>query len=159
MVAEVMKRVEAIDVASIYMLAGSYHHGLNGIQQDQTKAIELYTRAAELGSSKAHNFLGYIYHEGGNLKKAKFHYEAAAMLGHEAARFNIGVLEYDYGKMERAIKHWTIAASAGDYVAMQQLRKYFEIGVFSRELIDSTLAAYNSSCAEMRSRARDAYVR
>jgi hypothetical protein len=29
----------------------------------------------------------------------------------------------------------------------------------SRESIDSTLAAYNTSCAEMRSEARDAYIR
>jgi TPR repeat protein len=30
---------------------------------------------------------------GGNLKKAKFHYEAAAMLGCEVARYNLGVME------------------------------------------------------------------
>jgi hypothetical protein len=29
----------------------------------------------------------------------------------------------------------------------------------SRESIDSTLAAYNNSCAEMRSEARDSYIR
>jgi hypothetical protein len=61
--------------------------------------------------------------------------------------------------MEQAVKHWTIAASAGDYTAMQTLRTSFEKGHVSRELIDSTLAAYNNSCAEMRSEARDAYIR
>jgi hypothetical protein len=61
--------------------------------------------------------------------------------------------------MERAVKHWTIAASAGEYQAMHQLRIFFEKGLITRELIDSTLAAYNMSCAEMRSEARDACIR
>ena len=61
--------------------------------------------------------------------------------------------------MERAIKHWTIGASTGCYRAMDNLRTAFEHGSISRESIDSTLAAYNSSCAEMRSEARDANIR
>ena len=56
--------------------------------------------------------------------------------------------------IERAVKHWTIVASAGEYLAMHNLRKFFEKGVVRRESIDSTLAAYNNSCAEMRSEAR-----
>jgi hypothetical protein len=156
-VEEVMKRVEANDPASICMLAGSYYRGLNGFQQGQTKAIELWSRAADLGCSTAHNNLGCIY-EGGNLKKAKFHYEAAAMAGDEVARYNLGCMEGNSGNIERAVKHWTIAASAGYFGAMHELRKLFDQGVVSRESIESTLAAYNSSCAEMRSEARDAYI-
>jgi hypothetical protein len=41
---------------------------------------------------------------------------------------------------------------------MHQLRTFFEEGAISRESMDSTLAAYNNSCAEMRSEARDAYM-
>jgi tetratricopeptide (TPR) repeat protein len=158
-IGEVMKRAEANDPASIYMLGNHYHHGLGGLQQDHAKAMELYARAAELGFSKAHNNLAGIYRKGGYLKKAKFNFEAAAMLGNEAARLNIGCFEVKSGNMERAVKHWTIAASAGCYQSMQYLRLCFEGGAVSRESIDSTLAAYNSSCAEMRSEARDAYIR
>jgi TPR repeat protein len=118
LVEEIMKRVAANDPASIFMLAGNYHQGLNGFQQDLAKAVELYVRAAELGYKKAHNQLGGIYEGAGNLKKAKFHVEAVAMAGDEVARFNIGVMEYNSGNMEQAVKHWTIAASAGDYNAM-----------------------------------------
>ena len=64
-VEEMMKRVGANDATSICMLADSYYHGLNGFQQDQTKAIELYAKSAELGFSKAHNELGVIYSKGG----------------------------------------------------------------------------------------------
>jgi TPR repeat protein len=157
-VEELMKRVEANDPGAIWLLAANYHHGLNGIQQDHTKAMELYARAADLGCSKAHNNLGVIYEGEGNLKKAKFHIEDAAMAGSEVARYNIGCMEGNSGNIERAIKHWKIAASAGDYDAMNKLRLSFEEGSVSRESIDSTLVAYNNSCAEVRSEARDAIV-
>jgi TPR repeat protein len=157
-VEELMKRVEANDAASICLLANSYHNGYHGLQQDHVKAMELYARAANLGCSTAHNNLACVYDEGGDMKKAMFHYEAAAMTGNEVARYNLGIMEYNYGNIERAIKHWTIVASAGHYIAMHELRKLFDQGVVSRESIELTLAAYNSSCAEMRSGARDAYI-
>ena len=61
--------------------------------------------------------------------------------------------------MERAVKHWTIAASAGEFGAMNHLSIGFENGYVSQESIDSTLVAYNNSCVQMRSEARDAYIR
>ena len=157
-VEEIMKRMEANDADSINLLAGYYYNGLGGLQQDQAKAMELYVRAADLGHSKAHCDLGDIYPKGGDFKKAKFHIEAAAMAGHEVARCNLGYVEERYGNVEQAIKHWTIAASAGNYEAIHVLRTQFEQGLLRRESIDSTLTAYNNSCAEMRSEARDAAI-
>jgi TPR repeat protein len=151
-VEELKKRVEANDPASMFVLAHHYHH------TDLTKATELYARSADLGNSKAHYRLGYIYEDGGNLKKAKIHYEAAAMAGHEGARTNLGTMEHISGKRERALKHWVIAASAGDCNAMYNLLVDFEEGLVCRDVIDSTLIAYNTSCAEMRSEARDAFI-
>jgi TPR repeat protein len=159
MVEDIMKRVEVNDAASISLLGGYYYQGVGGLQQDHTKALELLTKSADLGYKKAHQHLADIYYEGGNLKKAEFHYEAAAMAGNEVARNNLGFLEYNSGNKERALKHWTIAASAGHYNAMQELRKLFEKGAVGRESIDSALTAYNDSCAEMRSEARDTYIR
>ena len=158
-VEEIMKRVEANGAASICVLANFYHLGRGGLQQDYARAIELYARAAELGFSKAHINLGMLYDEGGNMKKAKFHFEAAAMAGNEVARFKIGGMELKSGNMERAVKHWTIAASAGESCSMHQLRLYFEKGQLSRESINSTLIAYNNACAEMRSETRDDCIR
>jgi TPR repeat protein len=120
--------------------------------------MELYARAANLGYKKAHNNLAYIYHEGGNMKKAKFHYETAAMAGHEGARYNLGFMEVNDGNVDRAVKHWAIAASAGHYIAIHALRTAFEKGIISRESIKSTLKAYNNSCAEMRSEAREEFI-
>ena len=51
------------------------------------------------------------------------------------------------------------SASRGKYKAMTNLRAFFEKGCVSRGSIDSALAAYNDSCVEMRSEARDAAIR
>ena len=67
-----MKRVEANDATAIFILGNSYRKGLLGLPQVLTKAMELYTRAVNLGYSKAHCILGDIYEEV-DLKKAKFH--------------------------------------------------------------------------------------
>ena len=80
------------------------------------------------------------------------------MAGHEVARCNLDGLEAESRNMELAHKHWTIAASAGHYDAMHGMRQLFEKGVVSRNAIDTTLTAYNISCAEMRSEARDAFI-
>jgi TPR repeat protein len=81
------------------------------------------------------------------------------MAGDEVARNNLGTMEIESGNMERAVKHWMIAASVGHYDAMHNMLVAFHNGVVSRESIDSTLTAYNTSCAEMRSEARDACIR
>ena len=158
-VEEMMRRVEANDAGAMFAMGDNYYHGHLGLQQDHTKAMELYTRSSDLGFSVAHNELGGIYYQMGDMKKAKFHFEAAAMAGHEGARFNVGNFEGKLGNMERAVKHMSIAASAGSYHAMHTLQALFEDGVVSRESIDSTLKAYNNSCVEMRSVARDACIR
>ena len=155
---EIRKRVEANDAGATCLLAGSYSQGLNGFQQDRTQAIKLFTKAAELGYSNAHYGLGLVFKQQGDMKKARFHYEVAAMAGHETARNNLGCLENDSGNIVRALKHWLIAASAGCFRAMDALITCFEEGYVSRESIDSTLKTYNNSCAEMRSKARDASI-
>jgi len=158
-VEDLMKRVEVNDAGAMYVLGSNYYHGQLGLQQDRERAIELWTQAADLGSSKSHFHLGNEYHEGGDSKKSNFHYEAAAMAGNEVYGFNLGCMEGRSRNIERAVKHWVIAASAGEYGAMHTLTKNFEQGWVSRDTIDSTLTAYNSSCAEMRSEARDTVIR
>jgi hypothetical protein len=157
---DMMKRVAAKEPSVMGLQGNHYEHGLQGFQQDHAKALEqLYARVAVFGSSVAHCNLGKLCHKGGDIKKAKFHLEAAAMAGCKLARCINGYMEQLAVNVERAVKHWTIAASAGDYEAMHQLRTFFEQGAISRESIDSTLIAYNNSCAEIRSEARDACMR
>ena len=108
-IGELMMWVEANDDAdAIYVLGSFYYQGSGGLLQDREKAMELMTRAAALGSSQANFQLGIIYNGGGNLKKAKFHYEAAAMAGHEVARCNLGCFEAETDNMGRAVKHYRL---------------------------------------------------
>ena len=158
-VAEITKRVEAKDADAIYMLANYYNTGAGGLLQDREKAMELWTQATELGSIHAHYQLGKVYNERGDLKKEKFHLEAVAMAGHEDVRYHLGQKEVMSGNMEQAVKHFTIGASAGCHYSMHRLIACFGHGLVSRESINSTLISYNNSCAEMRSEARDAYLR
>jgi hypothetical protein len=67
-------------------------------------------------------------------------------------------MDFELGKTERAVKHWMIAASAGENYAMDNLLIAFRHGDVRRNDIDATLTAYNNSCAEMRSEARDESV-
>ena len=92
-VQELMKRVEANDAGAMTVLGSNYYHGQLGLQHDWARAMELWKQAGILGSSKAHFQLGNSYREGGDLKKAKFHYEVAAMAGHDVARHNLGFME------------------------------------------------------------------
>jgi TPR repeat protein len=165
MLEKLMMRVAVNDAGAICQLAKLYEDA-NETHQDHAKSTELYSRAANLGCSESHYCLGVIYMGEGDLKKAKFHFEAAAIAGHEMARFNLAIHEYNTGNIERAVKHWTIAASTGNYIAMHELRAFFEREggnfygkhIVSRESFDSTLEAYNISCVEMRSEARDAFI-
>ena len=159
---DLMKRVEANDAFAMFVVGNNYMEGQLGLHHDREiafSAMELWTQAAELGSSHAHYQLGFIYEEEGDLKKAKFHNEAAALFGHNTGRYNLGCMEFRAGNVERAVKHWTIAASGGDHDAMQNLLIQFKYGALIRHTIDSTLTAYNSSCKEMRSEARDTSIR
>lgn len=72
---EMMKRVEANDAGAMCALGCYYSQGLNGLQQDPARAMELFAKAAELGSSHAHYQVGVLFDQGGNLKKAKFHWD------------------------------------------------------------------------------------
>ena len=154
-----MKRVETNDADSMTRLGVCYANGSFGLRQDWNKAFELWNRAAELGSSEAHYRVSASYYQGKgvqkDVKKAIHHEELAAMAGHESARYNLGVGEYNSGNFERAIKHWTISASAGHGESMASIQELFERGHVNSDLYELTLKAYNDSCAEMRSKARE----
>jgi hypothetical protein len=69
--------------------------------------------------------------------------------------FRVGCMEAQSGNMERAMRHWRIAASAGYYDAKQKLLIEFNKGLVNQDEMDSILTAYNNSCIEMRSEARE----
>ena len=67
-----MKRLEANNTASIYVLANYYFLGQVGLHQGEEKTKELFTRAADLGHCKSHWNLSDIYHhKGGRFKEGQ----------------------------------------------------------------------------------------
>jgi TPR repeat protein len=125
-----MNRIEKNDASALCEMSRIYYSGLPGVQQDRVKAMELLKKAAELGSSESHFSLGSLYNQGGDLKKAKFHYKAAALVG---ARFHLGIMEGQSQNPERAVQHFKIAASAGEYNSMQVLLRAFNEGFVRRD--------------------------
>jgi hypothetical protein len=122
--------------------------------------MELFARAAELGSSQVHSFLGDIHYDKGYLKKAMFHREAATMAGHEVARYILG-FNTTLASMSVIQELWSklsLEACCISCCAKHKLQRILTKGSISRDEIDSTLAAYNSSCVEMRSEARDSLI-
>jgi len=129
------------------------------LKQDWNKALELWTRAAELGCSEAHYDIGILYDQGEgvekNIKKAIHHYELAAMAGHESARYLLGYIENKSGNTERVIKHLMISASAGHSLSMTVIQRGFEKGEVDSDVYELALKSYNDSCNAMKSKSRE----
>ena len=89
----IQKRVDAGDPVAICCLGTKYDCGEYGLEEDVTRATELYERAAELGGKEAHFNLGVMFEAGTEVEKdtaeAFRHYEAAAMCGQVNARRKI----------------------------------------------------------------------
>ncbi|EJK77025.1 hypothetical protein THAOC_01171, partial [Thalassiosira oceanica] len=84
--AMIQARVKKKDPEAANYLGQKYFFGSLGLQKDMQKAVELYTKAAELGSIDALFSLGdaYYFGEGVQEDKGKAYeiYKKAAMQGH-----------------------------------------------------------------------------
>ena len=133
---------------------GDYSLGRLGLQQDLTKANELFLKAGELGCASAYANLGYSYDYGRGVgvdkKKAKHYYEIAAMKGDVHARHHLGVVEGDAGNHRRAIKHFIIAARVG-HECLDVVKELFRNGHVTKDEYESTLRAYHERQTEMKS--------
>ena len=87
-------RMDAGDAEAFHFMACNYSDGARGLSQNEDKAMELWGRAAELGSLRAHSSLAYkfMYSEQ-NAMKGMYHYAKAAMGGDESSRHVLGILD------------------------------------------------------------------
>ncbi|EJK65128.1 hypothetical protein THAOC_14055 [Thalassiosira oceanica] len=115
--AMVRARVAKKDPVAINHLGEKYFFGQLGLQKDVSRAIALWTKAAELGSVKALYNLGVAYNTGEGVQqdtvKAVEFYEKAAMQGSADARHNLGCCEVRMGNSDRAVRHFLISAKMG----------------------------------------------
>ena len=156
------KREGAGDAEAIFRLGYYYREGVYGIQQNNTKALELYHRSAELGYADAYCGIGSAYDHGEGVevdkKKVLYYWELAAMKGDTAARHNLGHVELEAGNMDRAFKHWMISARGGYTNSLSNIKQMYSDGYVTKEDYTKALQSYQSYLTEIKSDQRDKAV-
>ena len=154
-----MKLVEANDADALNNLGFYYSKGIYDLPQDDTKAFELWERAAELGHVEAHYNIGKSYYFGDGVerdkKKAEHYYEKGALGGHVQARHNLGIIENNEMNVERAIKHYMIAVEGGSNSSLKSIQDLYSDGHTTKDDYTKALRAYQKYLGEVKSPQRD----
>ena len=162
-IAMVQKRIDAGDADAVEFLACVYYHGGYGLEQDVQRAIELRTKAAELGSLIAHYSLGrsYYYGEGveQDILRAVGHWERAAMKGDVYSRDSLGDVEYNAGNYHLALKHFLISAKMGYKDSLDEIKRMFSHGIATKAQYAEALKGYQDAVEETKSHQREEAVR
>eukprot|EP00579_Thalassiosira_antarctica_P010435 CAMPEP_0201909324 /NCGR_PEP_ID=MMETSP0903-20130614/1136_1 /ASSEMBLY_ACC=CAM_ASM_000552 /TAXON_ID=420261 /ORGANISM="Thalassiosira antarctica, Strain CCMP982" /LENGTH=262 /DNA_ID=CAMNT_0048443833 /DNA_START=85 /DNA_END=870 /DNA_ORIENTATION=- len=143
-------------------MAHRYQTG-DGVSQSNMKALELFIRASDLGSAVVYGFIavhyehGYVVEKDGSKHRAFL--EISAKRGSISCRRRLAKIEEENGNIDLAIKHWTVAANAGFQESLDELMRAFRDNIFAKEDLLQTLREFQASNDEMKSKARDDYVR
>ncbi|EJK63309.1 hypothetical protein THAOC_16037 [Thalassiosira oceanica] len=136
---KIQKRVDARDPEAICHLGDSYITGTHGLEKDKSRAFELWTEAAELGSTYALAKIGGAHYSGNwgasqDIAKGIHCWESAAMLGSVISRHGLGFAEASKGNHDRAM---------------------FALGLATKAQYAEALIGYQDALEEMRSPQRD----
>ena len=157
--AMVQKRVEKGDAEAIKLLGAMYYCGDLGLARDVTRAIELWTEAAELGSIDAHYHLGRVHYNGDGVEedtpRGIEHWQRAAMEGHVESRHNLGFHESEEKNDELAAQHWTISAKMGYEMSLHAIKEMFMEGHATKAQYAEALKGYQSAVEETKSPQRE----
>ncbi|EJK72690.1 hypothetical protein THAOC_05753, partial [Thalassiosira oceanica] len=157
--AMIQKRVGKGDAAAINHLAGQHCFGYLGLTKDVPRAIELWTKAAELGSVEAHDSLGYKYYRGAGVDEDKprgiQHWQEAAMRGHVTSRHCLGIAECTEGNYELAVQHLMISAKMGIEKSVNAIKEMFMEGLATKAQYAEALRGYGDAVEEMKSHQRE----
>ncbi|EJK59266.1 hypothetical protein THAOC_20534, partial [Thalassiosira oceanica] len=152
-------RVAKKDPEAINLLGEKHWGGGLGLQKDSRKAVELYAKAAELGSIHALFNLGNAYEHGDGVQqdtvKAAELYEEAAMQGWVEARHSLAGCEVRKGNSDRAVRHLLISAKMGDKDSVDNIKRAFKAGVATKKQYAEALKGYQDAVEEMKSHDRD----
>jgi len=154
--------VEVDDAKAINHLGDFYYDGDYGLPRDIDKALELWTRAEELGSGSTrlvYFSIGNLYYFGDGVErdeeKAIQYFEKGAMGGCTGSRLALGYIEKNSGNMDRAIKHFMIAVRSGHNGGLKQIKQLYSQGHVSKEEYTKALRAYQKYMGEVKSSQRD----
>ena len=151
------KRMELNDAQAISSLGCYYSKGEHGLPQSNTKALELWHRAGELGCPLAYSNIACMYMEGGlGDKKKVLHYcELSAIRGNPTGRLNLGTLEGNLGNYDRALKHYMIAVRMGEPIALETIQQLCKTGLVTKDDYAEALRSYQLYLDEIKSDLRD----
>ena len=158
--AMVHQRVGKGDAEAMSFLGEKYFHGLLGLTKDVPRAIELWTKAAELGSLDAHYYRGAVlYYTGGGVENNKprgiRHWQQAAIQGHAVSRRHLGVAEDDNGNHQLALQHFMISAKIGYEDSLNNVKDMFKDGRATKAQYAEALLGYRDAVEEMKSPQRE----
>ena len=158
--AMVQARVDKKDPEAITHLGELYMEGKLGLVKDMSRAVELWTEAAELGSADAYIKVGVSYSSGNGVEQdlergARF-FEEAAMLGHPDARHYLGKYEsYIHENYDRAIRHFLISAKMGNEDSVGEIKELFKEGQATKSQYAEALKGCRDAMEEMKSPERE----
>eukprot|EP00984_Skeletonema_dohrnii_P023553 scaffold12646_cov146-Skeletonema_dohrnii-CCMP3373.AAC.1 len=150
-----MKRVEKNDPVALRHVAKKHCK-----EKDYERAIEYWTKAADLGDVEAHFDLAFMYWKGKGVEKDEkrglYHLVEAAIAGHPDARYNLALKEGRSERFDRAVKHFIIAANLGHGGSIQMLKEFYAEGLVSKEDFAAALRAHQAAVDATKSPQRDA---
>ena len=153
------KRMKLNDTDAIYNMGCLYDVGKYNLPQSQAKAMELWHRAGELGSSEAYYNIGHAYRHGEGVErddtKAKHYYELAAIGGDPSARNTLGVMELQADNTDRALKHFLIAVKDGHEISLKTIKGMYMHGDATKDDYIKALQARRAYLDEIKSDQRD----
>lgn len=149
-----IKSAEGGDAVAQFTLGTIYDFG-EGIEQNDSKAVEWYRKAAEQGHAEAQCYLGISYKNGQGVSqsdsKAVEWYHKAAEQGHAGAQCNLGVM-YENGlgvvqNFSTAVELYQKAAAQGIVHAQCNMGYMYENGLGVAQS-DSTAVEWYRKAAE-----------
>ena len=157
----VQKRVTARDPEAICRLGDAYFNKLHGLEKDTSRAFELWSEAAELGSSTALHKMGYAYYQGDegleqDVARGTRYWELGAMQGSAESRHYVGLFEImDNKNYDRALRHFLISAKMGFKDSLDAIKQMFADGLATKAQYAETLKGYQDALEDTKSPQRD----
>jgi len=159
--AQLRDRMERNDADALCAMAHKYSYGRLGLQKDESKAFELYCRAAELGDSFAQHQVALSYFLGEVVEKDKEKFwrylVVSAKGGSVRSRFLLGAIESNKGNHFLAYKHWRISTAAGCGESLRLIKREFDGGRVTEDEYDAARRDHQKARDEMQSNERDDY--
>ena len=154
---------------SINRIAGYYFYGEMGLRRDRPEGLKWYKRGVEAGSELSAIKLAFLYWQGyrSNLRirqdydKSLEYFQKGVELGSVSAFITIGDIFMQRGEIEEAFLNYRKAVMCGmcNDDLFKTLRTAFKDGYITKDEYAFTLRKHQDACNEMKSDARDRYLK